>query len=170
MGLAQVGMGFLDDDASFGKALRRLAGDGDDFRVDRRDAEIGRIGDAPGRLGVNSRGKGTWGQTREVEAETVVPGPARAASSKVAPMSSWSRRSSTRSTPRLASTRWRRSLPRARQNAGTGPGRMPGPVPAFCRATRMPHPVRQQNHIARAQRHRLAAPVRQQRTAALQSA
>ena len=46
MGLAQVGMGFLDDRARFRKALRGLAGDGRDFRIDRRDAEIGRIGDA----------------------------------------------------------------------------------------------------------------------------
>ena len=46
MGLAQVGMGFLDDRASFRKALRGLAGDGRDFGIDRRDAEIGRIGDA----------------------------------------------------------------------------------------------------------------------------
>jgi hypothetical protein len=46
MGLAQVGMGFLDDRASFRKALRGLAGDGRDFGIDRRDAEVGRIGDA----------------------------------------------------------------------------------------------------------------------------
>ena len=41
MGLPQIGMGFLDDDAGFGEALRRLAGDGGDFGIDRRDAEIG---------------------------------------------------------------------------------------------------------------------------------
>ena len=46
MRLAQIGMGFLDDGAGFGKALRGLAGDGGDFGIDRRDAEIGRIGDA----------------------------------------------------------------------------------------------------------------------------
>ena len=46
MGFAQVGMGFLDDHAGFRKALRGLAGDGYDFGIDRRDAEIGRIGDA----------------------------------------------------------------------------------------------------------------------------
>ena len=46
MRLAQIGMRFLDDGASFRKALRGLAGDGRDFRIDRRDAEIGRIGDA----------------------------------------------------------------------------------------------------------------------------
>ena len=55
MGLAQVGMGFLDDGASFRKALRGLAGDGHDFRIDRRDAEIGRIGDAL-RLAAGARG------------------------------------------------------------------------------------------------------------------
>ena len=55
MGLAQVGMGFLDDRASFRKALRGLAGDGGDFRIDRRDAEIGRIGDAL-RLAAGTRG------------------------------------------------------------------------------------------------------------------
>ena len=46
MRLAQIGMRFLDDDAGLREALRRLARDGDDFRIDRRDAEIGRIGDA----------------------------------------------------------------------------------------------------------------------------
>jgi hypothetical protein len=44
MGFAQIRMGFLDDDSGLGEALRCLAGDGNDFRIDRRDAEIGRIG------------------------------------------------------------------------------------------------------------------------------
>ena len=55
MGLAQVGMRFLDDGAGFGKTLRRLAGDGGDLGIDRRDAEIGRIGDAL-RLAAGTRG------------------------------------------------------------------------------------------------------------------
>ena len=55
MGLAQIGMGFLDDGAGLGKTLRGLAGDGGDFRIDRRDAEIGRIGDAL-RLAAGARG------------------------------------------------------------------------------------------------------------------
>ena len=45
MGLAQVRMGFLDNGAGLGKARSRLAGDGGDLGIDRRDAEIGRIGD-----------------------------------------------------------------------------------------------------------------------------
>ena len=46
MGLAQVRMGLLDDRAGLGEAQRRLAGDGGDLGIHRRDAEIGRIGDA----------------------------------------------------------------------------------------------------------------------------
>ena len=46
MRLAQIGMGFLDDHAELREALRGLARDGFDFGIDRRDAEVGRIGDA----------------------------------------------------------------------------------------------------------------------------
>ena len=44
--LAQIRMRLLDDRAGFGEALRGLARDRRDFGIDRRDAEIGRIGDA----------------------------------------------------------------------------------------------------------------------------
>ena len=46
MRLAQIRMRFLDDRAGLGEPRRRLAGDGGDLGIDRRDAEIGRIGDA----------------------------------------------------------------------------------------------------------------------------
>ena len=48
VGFAQVRMRFLDDDAGLGEALGGFAGDGDDFRIDRRDTEITRVGDTPG--------------------------------------------------------------------------------------------------------------------------
>ncbi len=46
MGLAQVRMGFLDNGAGFREAHSRLPGDGGNLGINRRDAEIGRIGDA----------------------------------------------------------------------------------------------------------------------------
>ena len=39
-------MRLLDDGAGLGETLRRLAGDGGDLGIDRRDAEIGRLGNA----------------------------------------------------------------------------------------------------------------------------
>jgi hypothetical protein len=55
MGLAQVGMGFFDDRTGLGKALRGLPRDAGHLRIDRGDAEIGRIGDAF-RLAAGARG------------------------------------------------------------------------------------------------------------------
>ena len=46
MGLAQVRMGFLDNGAGFREAHSRLSRDGGNLRINRRNAEIGRIGDA----------------------------------------------------------------------------------------------------------------------------
>ena len=41
VGFAQIGMGFLDDDAGVREAHRRFPGDLLHLRIDRRDAEIG---------------------------------------------------------------------------------------------------------------------------------
>ena len=48
MGFTQIGMGFLDDNASLGEALGGLACDRHDLGINGRDAEIGRIGDTLG--------------------------------------------------------------------------------------------------------------------------
>ena len=41
MGLAQIGMRFLDDDARLGKTFGGLLRDGSDLRIDRGDAKVG---------------------------------------------------------------------------------------------------------------------------------
>jgi hypothetical protein len=40
VGFAQIRMRLLDDDPGLGKTLRGFLGDGGNFRIDRRDAEI----------------------------------------------------------------------------------------------------------------------------------
>ena len=63
MRLAQIRMRFLDDRAGLGEALRGLAGDRRDLGIDRRDAEIGRIGDALRPL-AGARGRQERGRRR----------------------------------------------------------------------------------------------------------